>query len=379
MTIIGVDAHKRSHTCVAVDSAGVRLAQKTVPATSAGHTEVLRWALTSFGTDLVWGVEDVRPFTALLERELLAADQVVKRVPAHIMARNRGSARTWGKSDPIDALAVARALLAQPDLPAAVHDHISWELKLLVDRREDLVLQRVATVNRLHERLHLLAPERPKVAQLKLDARQVAVADLLAHQPGLTAELARQELADIRYFSDRITALTQQISHRVHELGSSLLSIPGCAELTAAKLIAEAANMDRFHSEAAFARYTGIAPVPVSSGSTTGRVRLSRSGNRACNVAIHRIAVTQVRIDGPGRVYFQRRRSEGDTFGMAMRSLKRRLCRVVYHRLQADYRARPQTDPRPVDTTVDMQPPAWLRLTQLGQSLWHEEDLGEPV
>jgi transposase len=100
------------------------------------------------------GVEDSRAVTGLLERDLMAARQRIVRVPPMLMARNRVSARTWGKSDPIDALAVARAVLREPDLPVACHDTVSWELKQLVDRREDLVAQRVAVINRLLARLH---------------------------------------------------------------------------------------------------------------------------------------------------------------------------------------------------------------------------------
>jgi transposase len=100
---------------------------------------------------------------------------------------------------------------------------------------------------------------------------------------------------------------------RVRELDSTLLQLPGCAELTAAKLISETANMDRFRHEAAFARYVGVAPVPQSSGTAVGRVRASRSGNRQINTAIHRIAIVQLRLKGPGREYYQRRRAEGDS------------------------------------------------------------------
>jgi transposase len=340
MTVIGIDAHKRSHTCVAVNDAGAKLAEKTVASTSAGHAQALRWALTRFGTDLSWGVEDLRSMTGLLERELLAAGQKVVRVPPHVMARNRGSARAWGKSDSLDALAVARAVLREPNLAAAFHDPISWELRLLVDRREDLVGQRVAVTNRLIGRLHQLSPDRPKPAHLERTKSQLALAEYLREQHGLLAELARQELADIGHFGRGISALTEDIVGRVRELDSTLLQLQGCAELTAAKLISETANMDRFRNEAAFARYVGVAPVPQSSGTEVGRVRASRSGNRQCNTAIHRIAIVQLRLKGPGREYYLRRRDEGDTAYTAIRCLKRRLCRIVYNRLRADYQHR---------------------------------------
>jgi len=375
MTVVGIDTHKHSHTLVAVDSGGAKLGEKTVEATSAGHTEALRWALGKFGTDLVWGVEDNRSVTGLLERELMAAFQRVVRVPPHLMARSRGPARAWGKSDPIDAIAVARAVLREPDLPVAFHDQASWELKLLVDRRDDLVGQRVEAMNRLFARLHQLSPERPKPVKLQWATRRQALNDWLLEQPGLLAELARQEVADIGYFSDGIEGLTKHIALRVHELGSTLLSLPGCAELIAAKLISETANVDRFRNEAAFARYAGIAPVPMWSGSTEGRLRLARSGNRQCNSAIHRIAVVQIRLDGPGRAYYQRRRAEGDSGMGALRCLKRRLCRIVYNRLRADYtrRTQPVTNAAEPLTEVRTSMPAWLASVDLAASLATEE------
>ena len=80
-------------------------------------------------------------------------------------------------------------------------------------------------------------------------------------------------------------------------MAPTLLALPGCGELTAAKLIGETAGVTRFKSEAAFARHSGVAPIPVWSGNTAGRVRLTRSGNRQLNAALHRIAITQIRLD----------------------------------------------------------------------------------
>lgn len=341
MVVVGADVHKRSHTVVAVDDVGRKLGEKTVNATTAGHAEAVMWVRERFGTEAVWAIEDCRHLSARLERDLLGAGQKVVRVPPKLMAQTRASARTRGKSDPIDALAVARAFLREPDLPVASHDEVSRELKLLVDRREDLVAQRTSTINRLLWRVHELDPERaPKPRSLDLAKHRTLLGQWLAGQPGLVAELARDELADITRLTAAIDALAKRIGQRVRDIAPALLSLPGCGELTAAKLVGETAGVGRFKSEAAFARHTGVAPVPVWSGNTAGRVRMTRSGNRQLNAALHRIAVTQIRLDGLGRVYYRHRQNCGDSNPEALRCLKRRLARVVFGRLHADQQNR---------------------------------------
>ncbi|GFG82370.1 hypothetical protein MPRG_56460 [Mycobacterium paragordonae] len=162
MVVVGADVHKRTHTFVAVNEAGRKLGEKTVMAITAGHAEAVMWAREHFGADVVWAIEDCRHLSARLERDLFALGQKVVRVPPKLMAQTRASARTRGKSDPIDALAVARGFLRESDLPVASHDEVSRELKLLVDRREDLVAQRTATINRLLWRVHELDPRTPQ-------------------------------------------------------------------------------------------------------------------------------------------------------------------------------------------------------------------------
>ena len=343
MVVVGADVHKRTHTFVAVDQAGRKLGEKVVAATTVGRHKALVWARVEFGNELVWGIEDCRHLSARLERDLLSAGQQVVRVPPKLMAQTRASARTRGKSDPIDALAVARAVLREPDLPVASHDAISRELKLLIDRREDLVAQRTSAINRLLWRVHELDPERaPKPRSLDLAKHRELLRAWLATQPGLVAELARDELADISRLTEAINALAKRITERVRVVSPALLALPGCAELTAAKLIGETAGVSRFKSESAFARHAGVAPIPVWSGNTTGRVRMTRSGNRQLNAALHRIAVTQVRLDGIGRAYYRKRRDAGASKTEALRCLKRRLARVVFHHLHTDHQTRNQ-------------------------------------
>src|SRR5690606_19314992 len=266
--------------------------------------------------------------------------QSVVRVPPRMMAEQRRVARTRGKSDPIDALAVARAAQREPDLPVASHDETSRELKLLVDRRDDLVKHRTATINRLLWRVHELDPAiAPPERSLALAKHQQALAAALEGFDGVVAELARDELADVIGLTTRINDLERRITLRVRDVAPTLLAMPGCGPLTAAKIVGETAGVARFKSEAAFARHAGIAPIPVWSGNTAGRVRLTRSGNRQLNAAIHRIAITQARLDGLGKTYYTKKKAEGMSTPEALRCLKRRLARIVFNHLTTDQAA----------------------------------------
>jgi transposase len=192
-------------------------------------------------------------------------------------------------------------------------------------------------------RVHELDPERaPKPRSLDLAKHRRLLGDWLATQPGLVAELARDELADITRLTEAINALAKRIGDRVRTVAPALLAMPGCGELTAAKLVGEAAGVTRFKSEAAFARHAGVAPIPVWSGNTAGRVRMTRSGNRQLNAALHRIAVTQIRLAGLGQTYYRKRLDAGNSTAEALRCLKRRLARVVFHHLHTDHQNRIQ-------------------------------------
>ena len=346
MVVIGIDTHKATHTLVGVDPGGRKLKELTVRATTAGHLKALNWARRTFGLEIVWGIEDCRNLSRRLERDLLDAGQRVVRVPPQLMARTRASARTRGKSDPIDALAVARAVLREPDLPVASHDEVSREFKLLVDRRDDLVEHRTTTINRLLWRVHELDPTYATPAtRLSRDKHQEALRVWLETQPGLVAELGRAELADIMALTADIKTLDKRITARVREAAPSLLTVVGCAELTAAKLIGETAGVSRFRSEAAFARHAGVTPIPHWSGSTNVRSKMTRSGNRQLNVALYRIAMVQIRRNGPAEAYYRRRRDTGDSHAGALRRIERRIARHVFRHLHTDRSATSEQTP----------------------------------
>jgi transposase len=346
VVMLGVDVHKDTHTVVGADAVGQQLAVRTVRATDAGHRQLVAWARTQFPQSRTWAVEDCRHVSGRLERALLAAGERVVRVAPKLMAGARRAARTRGKSDPIDALAVARAALREPNLPVAEHDEASRELKLLVDHREDLLAERTRMINRLRWHLHELDPELDpparRLGQLGrldelaawLDRHTRRPADPtgkpLGRQAAMVARLARELVADIRALSVRVNALEREITALVAATAPQLTEMLGCGALTAAKIVGETANPARFRSEACFAMHAGVAPIPASSG-RTHRHRLARGGNRQLNAALHRIALTQIgRPAGLGHTYYHRRRAGGDTRMEALRALKRRLARVVY-------------------------------------------------
>ena len=347
MVVVGSDVHKRTHTFVAVDDAGRKLGELTVKAVSRGHDQAVTWARERFGADLVWAIEDCRHLSARLEIDLLEAGERVVRVPPKMMAEQRRTARTRGKSDPIDALAVARAAQREPDLPMATHDEGSRELKLLVDRREDLVGERTRMMNRLRWHLHRIAPGEPvadpKPKALKIAKTRQQLGVWLEGQPGIDARLARDILADIDRTSPVIDALEREITLLVQARAPQLLELPGCGPLTAAKIVGETAGVGRFSHEAKFAMHAGVAPIPVWSGRTKGRVRMSKSGNRQLNTALHRIAVTQLQRPGLGRTYYDKRLAAGDSTTEALRCLKRRLARTVYNTLKDNTSPAPAT------------------------------------
>ena len=337
MVIVGIDAHKRSHTLVSVDETGCELGPKTVTATSDGHLEALEWARR--WPERTFVVEDCRHVTRQLESDLLRAGEAVLRVPTRLMADARRGGRQRGKSDPIDALAVARAALREPDLPVARLDGEARQLRLLTDHRDDLVAERTRIQSRLRWHLHELFPD------LEIPARSLrrqhilaSLEDRLQGIEGTLAEICREMLLRCRELTLRANELERQIGAIVRVLAPSLLEVPGCGVLSAAKIVGEVAGAHRFRSRAAFASWNGTAPLPVWSGNTT-RHRLNRGGNRQVNAALHRIAVTQCHGDGAGHAYAARRIAAGNTKTEALRLLRRSISDEVYRRLLTDENA----------------------------------------
>jgi transposase len=334
VTVIGVDAHKRTHTLVAVDEAGRKVGERTLAATGEGHLQAVQWAGQWPGAR--FALEDCRHLTRRLEGDLLAAGFAVVRVHTRLMAAERRGGRERGKSDPIDALAVARAALREPDLPTARLDGPARTVKLLSDHRGDLVAERTRLCGRLRWHLHELDPGLQVPSR---GLRRYHVLDELSGRltvmDGVVARIAAELVSRCRELTVRINALEREIGVLVRELAPALLEIPGCGVLSAAVIVGETAGVSRFRSRDAFARFTGTAPVPVWSGNTV-RVRLNRGGNRSVNCALHMIAVTQARGIGRGKDYLDKQLTAGKTRTEALRLLRRQLSDAAFRALRAD-------------------------------------------
>jgi transposase len=333
--VLGIDPHKKSHTAVAVEAAsGEIVAELTVKADRRGRERLLAWART-LAPERRFAVEDCRHVSGRLQRLLIERGEACARVPPKLMAQTRRSARTRGKSDAIDAAAVARAAIANPDLPEARLDGPERELRLLTDHRADLVGERTRIAGRLRWHLHEieLALEVPPRA-LRSACWLARIEEQLTGRRGVQARIARELVGRCRDLTREIDALEREIERLTRALAPELLALPGCGALTAACLLGETAGAERFASEARFAMHAGVAPLPASSGNTQ-RYRLNRRGNRQLNAALHRMAVTQMRTHEPAQTFLARKRSEGQNKREALRCLKRHLARTVWQTLRA--------------------------------------------
>jgi transposase len=335
MIVIGIDPHMKTHTAVAIDVVtGASVGMLTVSTDAAGHDELLTWA-RGLDSERRFAIEDCRHVSGRLERHLLPRGESVVRVPPKMMAGARDSARTYGKSDPIDAACVARAALREPGLPEACLTGPEQDVRLLADHRDDLVDERKRAQERLRWNCHdleigLVLPPRVLDRYVWLD-RLEAVLRLL---PQTTRRrIALEQLSRCRELTVEIHSLERELRSLMRKLAPELLVIPGCSAIGAAHLVGQTAGAIRFSGEAAFAKHTGCAPLPVSSGKSD-RHRLNRCGNRHLNSTIHMIAVTQARMHPPAIAYMERKKAEGMSYREGLRCLKRHIARVVFKTMQ---------------------------------------------
>jgi transposase len=345
MVTIGVDPHKETHTAAAIDPLGVEVAHRTAAARPVGNGQLLEWA-RALDVERVWAIEDVRNVSGSLERFLIDRGETVVRLSAQLMAGARRGARTRGKSDPIDALAIARAALREgvENLPTARLAGPDREIRQLALYRERLLDMRTRLSNELRWQLHDLWPDWEIPAKaLAHPGWQTKVQSRLARaEQTIQVLLARDMIRRIRELSRATKDLYEKLAALVKEVAPQLLAEPGIGVLLAAKFIGEIAGIDRFTSDAQLARLAGCAPIPVSSG-RSDRYRLDPGGNRRLNSAFYMLAIIRISQDPRTALYFAKQRANGKTKREAIRCLKRHLVRRVFQLLR---------DPKSVPTTV---------------------------
>jgi transposase len=370
MIVIGADTHKRTHALAAVDAGtGRARGAREIKAEEPGHLGAVRWARGLDG-ERVWAIEDCRHVSRRLEQALIAAGERVVRVPPQRMGASRRAEREPGKSDQIDALAIARAVVKDgvESFPAAHLDERAMEIRLLSDHRQDLVAERTRAQNRLRWHLLELSPELERSLKRGSLAkpRQLDRIDRRLRRMVSCARVrvARDEVRQIRALTSQVDALRQELLVLVEAHRPQLLAEIGCGALTAALLIGRTAGAERFASDASFARQAGTAPIPCSSGQRQQH-RLDRGGDRQLNSALHIIAITRARHDPATKTYLARKEAEGKTKKGALRCLKRHLARRFHHLLSlpaqgpqhdhsdgAEILARPQDEPTTITATA---------------------------
>jgi transposase len=338
MVLIGIDPHKSSHTAVVVDGDEKELARLKVRADRRQLQRLLAFAQPyEFRT---WAIESAGGLGFLLAQQLVAAGEDVVDVPAVLAARVRllGSGR-GSKNDPNDALSTAIAALRDPHLrTVSAEDHV-MVLRLLADRHQDLTALRTQAVGRLHA---LLAALVPGGVQKRLSANGASEFLRRVH-PVTAVETQRKALAvdlvaDVRRLDRAIAEVKARTVTAVAAAGTCVVEIYGVGPIVAALLIGHSGDITRFPSAGHYASYNGTAPIEASSGPKV-RHRLNPRGNRQLNHALHMAAVTQIRRDTPGRVYYDRKLEEGKSPKEARRALKRQISDAVYKKLRADQRA----------------------------------------
>jgi len=338
--LIGVDPHKASVAIAVVDEAMGELVERaSFPQNRAGLRALERWAKQF--SERRWAVENAGGLGRHLAGRLAAAGESVVDVPPKLSARVRvlstGNAR---KNDGVDALATALAASRNERLAQVDPEAASEVLRLLSERREDLVAERTRALNRLHGLLRDLVPG--GIAGTLSADRAARILRGIRPQEGSSSRvrrrLASEVLRDVRTLDRKIADLNERIEAEVQASGTTLTQIFGIGPILAARIIGTVGNVKRFPTKAHFASYSGTAPVEASSGEVV-RHRLSLAGNRKLNYALHMIAICQARSDARGESYYRKKIAEGKSRREALRCLKRRISDAVFRSLMADSRA----------------------------------------
>ena len=332
--VIGVDTHRDTLAAAAVNTIGAVLASMDSPANARGYRRLLDFARSQIPGRRCWALEGVGSYGAGLAAFLdQAGEQVVE-----VLRPKRPAVRGGRKTDMIDAIRAAKEALSTEHL---IQPRLRGEreaLRVLLVTRHGAVLACTAAINQL-KGLIVSAPDdlRAELRKLKGPAQITRCAQLRdrpAHgvEHRMTARALRSTAQRVQALQTEAKALENEILGLVRQLVPELLDLLGVGPITAAQVLVSWSHPGRFRSEAAFASFAGVSPIPASSG-LTNRHRINRSGDRQLNRALHTIAVNRMRIDPTTQNYVTRRLAEGKTEREIRRCLKRYIARQIYRHL----------------------------------------------
>jgi len=337
--IVGVDVHKRTHAVALIDERGGLVDALSIANGPKGYRQLIDWLVDQRAAQAVIGIESPGSYGRCLVAALAGAGFEVLQVPAWRTHRERHR-RGPGKTDPGDALSIAKVVLLHRDeLGPAEEPEIVRALGMLELQRRRFVRDRTQAIQRLRSDWTQLDPV-AEAGTLRCDRarelRKLKRIDLGDSLTQRTAARCIRELArDIDDLNQRITELDQEIAVLLAAHGDPLQELQGVGSNLAATIIAQAGDVRRFRDASAFARFCGTAPIPCGSGQTSGRHRLHRGGNRQLNAALYRIAIVQQRHHPQAKAFLARKIAEGKTAREARRALKRHLANVLYRQLSA--------------------------------------------
>jgi transposase len=335
MITLGVDAHKKLHVATAVDETGHDLGSWRGPNTPAGWQDALTWA-SGLGVTRQWGIEGAWGYGRGLAQHLVATGEAVYEVNTRWTALGRRHARRPGKTDRLDARAVATFVLGEaPDLPRVGAEDVTVVLDLLTSEREALRSETRRLWNQIHALLLQLDPEY-KTHLPSFESRAI-FAVLEQYEPASASAVQEERAAAVRRLAQRLRLgeeqareLEREIKARTAAAGfSALTEIYGVGLVVAGTLAGILGPGCRFRTDAELAAYAGAAPLETSSAGLV-RHRLNRGGNRRLNSLLYMIVLTQLRCWSPAQAYMERRLAEGKTKREAIRALKRFLVRVIW-------------------------------------------------
>ncbi len=337
--LAGIDTHKDTLAVAVIDPAG-----RPVIVTELANTEIgfdcLEELLDKHQVQRV-GIEGSGNYgRGAAVRLVLTGTIEVVEVPPSLTSRERTGRPAGGKTDPGDAVAIARITAREPKLPPVrLPVGQAADLRALCDYRAQLVAERTMLANRIHAELHGLRPGyHSRIPRLTGPTFLTAAKDLLAGDASVRAGLTRRRLERLSDLQRELKEVNDLVAAAVEQVHTGLTELYGIGPVSAATILGEVADVRRYRSRHAFAAANGTAPIPASSGRTS-RHRLNRSGNRTLNRVLYTMAITQIRADTEGRAYYLRKRAEGKTGREALRCLKRRLSDLIYKTMHDDLAA----------------------------------------